>query len=589
MYILGYSGLHNYLKFKKESIKDLSYYESLVGQGMDSAAAIYYNGKLIAAAEERFSGQKHTGNFPIDAIQTCLSDAGISINDISLICHSFNYDPYAPLFYSNSYTYNLYKKILCDQSKIKYFANFFHMDIKDIKNRYQSFDHHLSHAAYAYYSSGYDESLIIVADGIGEFSSISVFSAKGAEISLVKEYGPKSSLGMLYSAITEYLGFISNMDEYKVMGLAAYGNKDQYLPLLEDIISWDHENMEIIHLLPNIVENPADRETYRYMKNWLTSKLPFVERTPQETIRTHHQDLAASLQHILNEAMLHLVTMWQKHTGQKNLCLSGGVALNCVTNAYIAERCIKETHILSNLYIPPAAGDDGTAIGAALLGAKALGISPYIVPKEMPFYGSAITNTDSVLNQYPTLHTTTLSEDMLVATIVKLLNNSAIVALAIDRMEFGPRALGNRSILASPCKYEMRERINHVTKQRESFRPFAPIVKEEELGRYFHYVEGVCYKHMIVNVQVKKEYRNRLQAVTHVDGTARVQTVSKKNQPFLWHILTEFEKYSGFPILLNTSFNLKNKPIVRTAKEAVDSLVSSDIDALVLNNTLVTK
>lgn len=589
MYILGYSGLHNYINYKRKAIPDLSYYESLVGQGMDSAAAIYHNGSIIAVAEERFSKKKHTGDFPVNAINACLKEAGISINDVSLICHSFNYTPYERLLRINSHTSDLYSKILCEQSKMENFVQYYNMDREYVKEIYQSFEHHLSHAAYAYYSSGYDRSLILVVDGMGEFSSISVFQGQGKQITLIGEYGPKSSLGMLYSAITEYLGFISNIDEYKVMGLAAYGDKKIYSSLFDDIVSWNDMDFELDHLIPNIITCPADRETYRFIKKWLSSVLPFEERKANEVIGIQHKDLAAALQDFLNKTMLHLVNIWLQKTGEKNLCLSGGVALNCVANAYIAEKCIKEKGVLSQLYIPPAAGDDGTAIGAALLGAKRKEIFVGVSAKEMPFYGPYVTDVDLALLKYNLSYTKLESKKELKKVMAQMIANNKIVAFASGRMEFGPRALGNRSIFANPSKYEMRERLNNVTKQREKFRPFAPIVKEEMLKKYFDCVDGVCYKHMLVNARIKEAYREMLKAVEHIDGSARIQTINRIEHPFIWELLNEVEQYIGIPILLNTSFNLKEMPIVCSADDAINALVNSDIDALILNDVVVVR
>ncbi|MDP2631849.1 MAG: carbamoyltransferase C-terminal domain-containing protein, partial [Candidatus Uhrbacteria bacterium] len=409
---------------------------------------------------------------------------------------------------------------------------------------------------------------------------------KTSGLTLLKTYGPTSSLGLLYSAVTDYLGFITNSDEYKIMGLAAYGDGDKYKAILDEIVVLgDEGSVEIKHLIPPKIESPKDRETYRYFKRWLSTQV-FPERKSGDPVENLHKDFTAALQTKLNDAMSHVVCYWQQQTNINNLCMAGGVALNCVANAYIAQQKLFE-----KIYIAPAAADDGTSIGSALVLMRQMGdkIDPahYI---DMPFYGPEIESSEcSQLIKDYALNLDIVSDDELVDVVAGAIVEGKIVAWAQGRMEFGPRALGHRSILADPRKYEMRNRLNIITKQRESFRPFAPIVKEEALGKYFEVVDSVVYKHMLVNVNVKDKYRGNLQAITHIDGTARVQSVSKKDLPILWKLLDRIEQQLSIPVLLNTSFNLKTMPIVCYDKDAIKAFIDSDIDILVINNSIIRK
>lgn len=584
IYVLGYSGLDSYLDYKNTNIKDLSNHEVLVSQGMDASAAIICNGKIVAAcAEERFTNKKHTGDFPKHAINACLKKAGISIDDVSYIAHNFNYEPYKELLKHSDYSKGLYEAILSDQSQINLFKKYYGVDIS---NRLKSCDHHDCHATYTFETSGFRESLIIVIDGLGEYNSISVYKGDVEGLTLLRSYGPTCSLGMLYSAVTDYLGFIPNSDEYKIMGLAAYGNKHTYKELFNEVIELSHNgNIQIKNIIPSKIADPEDHETFRYFHKWLSSRI-FPKRDPEDSVEQCHKDLAAALQDGLNKAMEHLVRYWKNQTNLNNLCISGGVALNCVANAYIAAQ-----KLFCGLYIAPASADDGTALGAAMVVMIREG---YSLDKkhriDMPFYGPSIEVDDnSNFLSRNKLTKESLGDQELIVVVADAIIEGKIVAWAQGEMEFGPRALGHRSILADPREYKMRERLNVVTKQRESFRPFAPIVKEEALREYFEVEDGVVYKHMLVNVNVKEKYRRCLQAITHIDGTARVQSVSKKDLPLLWNLLDEVEQRISMPVLLNTSFNLKSMPIVCYVADAVDAYVNSDIDLLVINNSILRK
>ncbi len=583
--VLGYSGFNDYNDYKKSHIEGLTLHESLVSQGMDAAAAIIRNGTIIAAvAEERFTGQKHTSAFPKNAIEYCLSEAGVEWDDITAVAHNFDYRPMEALLLRSEYTKDLYKEVLSDERQIALFKETFGIDVSD---RFTAVDHHISHASYAFYNSAYEKSLVVVADGLGEQSSISIYNGRGNQLEKLAALGPLSSLGMLYSAVTDYLGFITNSDEYKIMGLAAYGNPEVYADIFEKLVVLDDRGGVLIpDLLPRKIETPVDRETYRHFKN-VMQQLGLPAREPEGEVTQAHRDFTAALQRRLNDAMLHVVSYWAKETGNTNLCMSGGVALNCVANAYIADK-----KMFKSIYVAPAAADDGTSIGAALhVSAQQDTAVTFSNSQDMPFYGPSVTVTPEIearAKEYG-FQVRHMSQQELITTVRDCIVNGGIVGWAQERMEFGPRALGHRSILADPRQYEMRDRLNTVTKQRENFRPFAPIVQSEALKTYFEAVDGVGYKHMLFNVNVREEHRDELQAITHVDGTARVQAVEKADLPLLWDLLGAVAEVTGAPVMLNTSFNLKSMPIVCYADDALQAYIDSDIDLLVINDTIFTK
>jgi len=582
-YILGYSGINGYLSFKNIHIEDLNEHERHVSQGMDSAASIIKNGEIVAAcAEERFINQKHTNLFPVNSIKACLEMAGITIDEVSLIAHNFNYEPYQRLLSLNHYTKELFEQVLSKKAQSKLFSEHFGINVSD---KFYCCDHHETHAAYVFETSGFANSLIVVIDGLGEFDSISIYQGNhDVGLTLLKSYGPSSSIGMLYSAVTEYLGYTSNSDEYKIMGLSAYGDSSRYRHIFDQIINYKDGGLEIHHLIPPEINKVADRETYRYFKNWLAQQI-FPARLSDDPIEIEHKDFAAALQYKLNEALTYIVNFWQQETGEINLCLAGGVALNCVANSYIAkEKLFKE------IYIAPASGDDGTSIGAAMVLMRRNGFKLSRTHyKEMPFYGPKIKFTKKNQINNKNLIVEKINNDSLIEIVTAEILRGKIIAWTEGGMEFGPRALGHRSILADPRRYEMRQRINTVTKRREDFRPFAPIVKQERVNDFFNVVEGASYKHMLFNATVKEEYRKSLQAVTHIDGSARVQTIFKSELPNLWKLLDRVEQKIEMPILLNTSYNLHSMPIVSNDVVAIDAFVHSDIDLLIINNVIIRK
>ena len=584
MNILGYSGLHSAINFRKGYYSDFTEQEYRMCQGLDSAACILVDNQLIAAVEEeRFNGEKYTCQFPINAINFCLKKAGLTLSDLDFICHGFNYEPYHALFLTTQDSCVYYQQVLDKCLQIDLWQN--HFSGKFVSNKFVSVDHHLAHAATAYYPSQFDSALVLIADGIGEMHSLSLFSAENKKINLLKNYNVFSSLGILYSQITAHLGFYVNSDEYKVMGLAPYGDKKRYQQLFNEVIEYrDQGQIFIKKFKLNTTE--IDRQTGRGFRKWLSENF-FAPRTLESPITQQHKDLAATLQNTLEEALLHILSFWQEKTGLKKLCMAGGVALNCTANGNLLRKAL-----FKDIYIQPAASDAGTAIGAAMVQAQQKGITlPRMSPFDLPYFGPDFHEIDykKAIEKFGDQIT---SKEFSVSDVVKeaakWIINRKIIAWMQDRMEFGPRALGNRSILADPTDPNMRDRINLLVKQRESFRPFAPSVKVEKAHHYFDIPHGREFPHMLYTVPVKEEYKSIFPAITHVDGSARIQTVNRHYAEKYWLLLDAVEQLSGIPLVLNTSFNMRGQPIVCTPEEAIKTLISAKLDALFMGNFLIT-
>lgn len=584
MNILGYSGLHGAINFRKSFYSDFTEQEYRMCQGLDSAACIMVDNHLIAAVEEeRFNGEKYTCNFPINAVNYCLQKAGLTLSDLDYICHGFNYQPYHSLFLTTQDSRIYYQQVLDNHLQIDLWRS--HFPDPFISDKFVSVDHHLAHAATAYYPSQFDSALVLIADGIGEMHSLSLFSAENGKINLLKNYNLFSSLGVLYSQITAHLGFYINSDEYKVMGLAPYGDKKRYQQLFNEIIEYrDQGHIFIKKFKLNTTE--TDRQTGRGFRKWLSENC-FSPRTPESAITQEHKDLAAALQNTLEEALLHILSFWQKKTSLEKLCMAGGVALNCTANGNLLRKAL-----FKDIYIQPAANDAGTAIGAAMIQAHQKGKGIFCIsPFDLPYFGPDFHEDDykKAIEKFTgqiTYKEFSLSD--VIKEAAKWITNRKIIAWVQDRMEFGPRALGNRSILADPTDPSMRDRINLLIKQRESFRPFAPSVKFETAHHYFDIPREREFPHMLYTVPVKDEYKSILPAITHVDGTARIQTVNRRYAEKYWLLLDAVEQLSGIPLVLNTSFNMRGQPIVCTPEEAIRTLISAKLDALFMGNFLIT-
>ncbi len=420
---------------------------------------------------------------------------------------------------------------------------------------------------------------------MGEVQSATLAVGQGNDIRILTEIPAFHSLGMLYGVFSLYLGFYMNSDEYKVMGLAPYGNPRRFFNQMLSLVSLRNDGT---YTIPAFAHNRTmeERETHRGILRYLEQQFG-PPREPESEITQTHKDLAASLQALLQTCQLHVLRHFKRQTGLKNLCLAGGVALNCSTNGVI-----KRSELFKEVFVQPASGDDGTALGAALWAHRQKNSTFKRPPNTVPLWGPEFTDAQiaKLLDSRKDCRVVEPeSWDALCREVAGHLNRGDIVAWFQGRMEFGPRALGSRSILADPRDPTMRDRINALVKKREAFRPFAPVVTAEAAAEIFEIQRGDegTYAHMLFVTHVRPKYRSRLPATTHVDGSARAQTVSEEQNPRLWKLLNEFAALSNIPVLLNTSFNVRGQPIVCTPQEAIDTFLAAKLDLLVLGNYLV--
>ena len=534
----------------------------------DSAAAIIENGKVIAAAEEeRFTGIKHDHSFPINSIKWCLSKAGKSIYNINevhwyetpekkddRVRTTFAKKPFRTFFLNRKY-----KKSKKSQNPKDI------LESMGYTGKVYYHDHHYSHAAFAYFTSNYSDSAILTVDGVGEWETTTISHGRGSKIEKKISIDFPNSLGMLYSTITAYLGFKPNEGEYKVMGLAPYGDYNVYYSKLLSVFE-NTSNKYTINQKYFTWEY-SDRVMFNER---LCRLLELPPRLPEDKLTQNHKDLAAALQKVYEHQFLKLVKTAKNITGSENLCLGGGCAYNGVANV-LAYKYFK------SVFIPFAPSDAGSAIGACLNSHTK--VSPYLGPEYTDSY------VKKQLTKYKNkIMSFKLSDEKLFSTVAELLIAQNIIAWFQGRMEFGARALGNRSILASPRDPKMRERLNYVIKKREGFRPFAPSVIEDKASLFFDMKESVPHMNQVVRAKV-----NFLPAATHIDGTCRVQTVTKDQNLRYYKLIEEIGRQSKIPVVLNTSFNLKDQTITISPDQAIQRFINSDINYLVINNFLIKK
>jgi len=424
---------------------------------------------------------------------------------------------------------------------------------------------------------------VMVVDAMGEKESTSLFRGRDGKLDTLRTYPIGASLGILYSVVTQYLGFLPGMDEYKVMGLAPYGDPGAFPDA--NLVTLRPDGGLAVPLLAHD-KTPEERETHSGAIRRL-EEIFGPARHPDAPMTQRHMDIASVLQHALRDGLLHVLGEGVAETSP-NLCMAGGVALNCTANGIIAR-----SGLFDQVFIQPAAGDDGTALGAAL---HVLREHVPAKPQSMgmPYWGEEFGDADikaaldTLGDEFTVRH---LSEPSLLAEVSGLVGAGKVVSWFQGRMEFGPRALGNRSILADPTGPDMREHLNVIVKQREEFRPFAPAVVAEKAREYFEIEEGKedTFRHMLFVTQVNEQYRDKLPAITHIDGSARVQVVNRESAPRFHALIERFGADHGTPIILNTSFNLKGQPIVRTPAEAVATYARSTLDALAIGDWLVTR
>jgi carbamoyltransferase len=581
--VLGISGLDRTAALKKRLTPGLDWREQRLVQGLDSAAALVdENGVIAASAQERHDGVKGTGAFPVDAIEACLRMAGVTLDDVDLVAHGFRYEP-SPAFELDDNLRRWYREAYSEEVQLDVVRA--HYPDQDWERKLVRVPHHLAHAASSYHLSGFPDAVVLVADGMGESESTSLFSGRGSALETVRTYPIASSLGILYSVVTQYLGFLPGMDEYKVMGLAPYGDTKAFPDA--ELVEFKPGGVLAVPLLAHD-RTPAERETHSGAIRRL-EEIFGPARHPDAPITRRHMDIASVLQRAIEEALLFVLRAGiEGGPTSSNLCLAGGVALNCTANGLISR-----SGLFDRVFIQPAAGDDGTALGAAL---HVLREHVPAAPQSMgmPYWGEEFGDADieAALGTLGSGHQVRrLPGESLLKEVSVLIGSGSVVSWFQGRMEFGPRALGNRSILADPTAPNMREHLNAVVKQREEFRPFAPAVIAEEAGEYFEIEEGRegQYRHMLFVTQVRERYRELLTSITHVDGSARVQVVEQESAPRFHALIRRFGDDHGTPVLLNTSFNLRGQPIVRTPLEAVATYARSTIDALAIGDWLVVR
>jgi len=581
MNIIGISGLENAMPFKKAHWPGLEEREYRISQGQDAAAALVVNGvPIAAAAEERFNREKHSSRFPVRAISSCLAQAGLHIDELDALVHSFDYQPYRALYSMAAETASLYDEVLSREALLaqvrSHFPGF-------PRGRVHSVGHHLAHAASAYYTSGWDDCLVVVADAMGEIHGTSIYRGRGGRLEPLVSFSALDSIGILYSLVTLHLGFDFNADEYKIMGLAPYGDPTRFRAVFEEMVQLCPDGSIRIPVL-RLNRTREERENYTATRRWLAEKL-IPARAAQADIMDAHCDAAAALQDCLDKVMLHICGRFGAKTHSRRLAMAGGVALNCTANSRLWR-----SGYFDEVYIQPAAGDDGSALGAALYH-TALAGEVHNVRMPVPFLGPSHSarEIEQALSDFgPGIevrrHVNFVDT---CAAAARLIAKGRVIAWYRGNMEFGPRALGNRSILADPSRPEMRDRINAMVKKREAFRPFAPAVTVEEVHRWFDVPSMTELPYMIATVEVRPAVRAELPAVTHVDGSARVQTVSAAGNPDFHSLLQAVGKVTGRELVLNTSFNVKGQPIVNTPMEALLTFAGTEIEYLFLEDAMI--
>lgn len=561
----------------------------------DSSAAIIKDGQLLAAAEdERFTHIKHgkrpvpfsAYELPFHAIDYCLKEAGIHINDVDHIAYSFD-----PVQVDQNFPHSVQDIALpltgamltkkqsifseWDPLFLSYLAHApyqlrdgfpHHLQQRfagagDLLGKWHYVEHHTAHAASAFYPSPFDRAAVLTVDGRGELTTTSYYAGHGNDLLKRGAVEMPHSLGLLYEKITTHLGFLHSSDEYKVMALASYG-RPRYL----------HEFRSLIHLQGNGLYSIDDFEP---------ADLFGPARQKGEPFAQQHFDIAHSLQKVLEETVLSLANWLQQATGEENLCMAGGVALNCVLNAVI-----RDQGKFKNVWVQPAAGDAGTSLGAALwIDRQYVNGEKPVTEMHHAYWGPSYSDdeVESLLQwmkiPYRKLHH--VAEET-----AAILASNKVIGWFQGRMEFGPRALGSRSILASPADASMQQKLNEI-KDREDFRPVAPVVLEEEAGNWFE--QAAFSPFMLFVYPVKEAKAGKIPAVRHVDGTARIQTINRQQHPMYYDLLKAFHRQTGIPVLINTSFNTRGEPIVCSPKDAIACFFTSPFDALVINSFLLEK
>lgn len=580
----------------------------------DAAAAILKHGQLLAAAEEeRFTRVKHDIRFPQNSMQFCLDFAGISAKDLDyVIFYEKPFHKFERILMTTLQgfprSWKVFREAMVNWLGEKLWIKSLiknKLDIED--NKILFAEHHLSHAASAFYPSPFDEAAILTVDGVGEWTTATMGVGKGTNIRLLKEIQFPHSLGLLYSAFTAFLGFQVNEGEYKVMGMAAYG-KPRYtdkifnnlIRVADDGSFWLNMDYFSFHVsdektfnsrFEELFGNPRDPEMHFFTSNMRYPSY-FGDKPANHSQlcrqNEHFADVAASIQKVTEEVLLKLIHSLHKETGLTRLCLAGGVALNSVANG----RIIRETPF-KDLFIQPAAGDGGGALGAALYAYHGLLGKPRTFILEHAYWGREYTEREikEFLEENHLPYQYVSSGETLVERVVDALLRGKVIGFFQGRFEWGPRALGNRSILADPRREEMKDLVNIKIKFREPFRPFAPVILEKNVSDFF-YGDNIDRqypsRYMLFVLPLKEDKADAIAAVNHM-GTGRLQAIRQEWNPRYYRIVEEFGTATGIPVLLNTSFNLKGEPIVNTPANAFHTFHKSGLDILVMENFWIEK
>jgi len=579
----------------------------------DSAASLIKNGEIVAAAqEERFTRNKHDSSFPIKSIQFLLEKENIDLNQIDSIV--FYEKPFLKferiLETSVAFAPRGFKQFCISMPiwiKEKLFQkNIIFNELKKIDQNFQDVkkikfsEHHLSHAASAFYPSPFDEALIVTSDGVGEWTTFSVAIGKKNKIEIVKEINFPHSLGLLYSAFTYYLGFKVNSGEYKVMGLAPYGEPKYTKKIFDNLIDVKDDGSFKLNM-----------KYFSYPTGLTMVNKKFCElfdndrRESENKLEQFHMDIAASIQSVTEIIMLKIVRNLKSEFNIKNLCMAGGVALNCVVNGKI-----EKEKIFDNIWIQPASGDAGCSLGAALAYWHLQLNQSRSTSSQDQMKGSYLGpnfNNEFIRKELDMMGAkyTYLEDKNLFSFVAESLSKKNAIGWFRGRSEFGPRALGNRSIIADPRDFEMQKNLNLKIKFRESFRPFAPSILREDLDTYFDlsvdspymlFVSKLKNKYKIISYNSQKfgieklyEKRSTLPAITHVDYSARIQTVHRHTNEGFYELLQAFKEKTGCPILVNTSFNVRGEPIVHSPQDAFNCFMGTGLDLLVIENFVLEK
>ena len=569
----------------------------------DTSACIIVNGKIIAAIEEeRFVRKKHYAGFPLNSIEFCLSIAKLTINDVNFI--TLNYSPSSNLkqkvFYiiKNIISISTLKKILSFKNKLFHTSDLHrYLNKNNFNGKIINVEHHMSHIASSYYNSSFENAAGLTIDGFGDFCSTGTFLCSNDKIQGLKKVYFPHSLGILYQAITQFLGFKNYGDEYKVMGLASYG-EPKYLKEFEDLVQYNskfffslnldyfshHSNSEFSYSFSNGIPKFSNL----YSKK--ITELLGEERNPYDKIEKRHFDIASSLQICFENIVFSILNNLYQETKIENLCLAGGCALNSKFNGLIKERTP-----FKNVFIQPNAGDAGGAMGSALHFLRKNEINKASIHQRdnnKCYLGNSYTNEfieDKLIKKNKLMKNYSfkkLNDADLYNEVANRISKNQVIGWFKGRCEWGPRALGNRSILADARNPEIKDILNKKIKLRESFRPFAPAVLEEFANTYFDINYPSPFMLNVVNG--KKIAKESVPAVVHVDNTCRVQTVSKSDNYHFYNLISEFNKLTGVPIILNTSFN-ENEPIVLNPDHAFDCFRRTSMDCLVLENWIITR